>query len=75
MERDGKQDQLLQIMHSNHLKTWATDEATFSRASRLTVKPDKFWLQSLTKKVKLGEQVPEGFVATTKEYISIKPKK
>lgn len=74
-QRDQKQASLLEVMSKNHLKTWATDEATFSRASRLTVKPDKFWLQNLTKRIKSGEQTPEGFVVTTKEYISIKSKK
>jgi len=74
-EKSQKQTQLLDIMSQNNLKSWATNEATFSKVNKVSLKVDPEYLKRLERTVKAGSEVPDGFIKVESEYISVKPKK
>lgn len=73
-ERLEKQNKLLEAMREEELKSWKTEQATFSRISRKSVSIDPTFKKQVENRLKEGENV-EGFSLTISEYISIRSSK
>lgn len=70
-EKDTLQAGLLVTMQSNGLKSYKTDYASFSRATRYSVEIDPAYKKSLEKRLKEGEEIPNVSLKAN-EYISIR---
>jgi hypothetical protein len=69
--RDSKQAELIGIMASNNLKQWKTGQATFTKAERVSVRPNEAYKKSVEKALKAGESIL-GWEMNKTEYISIR---
>lgn len=77
LDRDAKQQELLEIMAGNDLKSWKTERATFSRSVRNVVAVLPAYKKLVEDKIKSGEEV-EGWEIKTTEFIAVRaiaPKK
>ena len=65
------QEKLIVAMKSESLKSWKTEQATFSRAVRSSVSTDPAYKKQIENRLKAGEKI-EGFELTETEYLSIR---
>jgi len=66
-----KQKELIELMSSNQLKSWKTEQANFARSKRYSVSVDPNYKKQVEKKLKDGEEV-EGFNLKETEFMSIR---
>lgn len=71
MEKTKLQQQLLEVMKENNLKSWKTEEANFARSTRYSVSIDPSYKKEIENKLKEGEEI-ENFELKTTEFISIR---
>lgn len=69
--RDALQGELLQVMQSNSLKQWKTEQASISRAKRVSCTIDPAYKKAIEKELKDGKSV-NGWGFKETEYISIR---
>jgi len=69
--RNALQGQLLEVMQSNQLKSWKTEQVTISRASRVSASVDPSYKKAIEKELKEGKEIM-GWSLNTTEYISIR---
>lgn len=74
MRKDGEQGKLLEVMKSEQLKSWKTEQANFARTTRYSVQLDPSYKKQIENRLKEGETV-EGFELHKTEYISIRSNK
>jgi len=53
--RNALQGQLLEVMQSNQLKSWKTEQVTISRASRVSASVDPSYKKAIEKELKEGD--------------------
>jgi hypothetical protein len=67
-------EKLLEAMREAQLKSWKTEQCSFSRAVRYSASIDPTYKARIEKKLKDGESV-ENWELKSTEYISIRPSK
>jgi hypothetical protein len=71
LRKDELSKKLLDAMRESNLKSWKTEQASFSRAIRKSVTFDPIIKKQIEQKLKAGEEV-ENWELNEKEYISIR---
>lgn len=72
--RDLHQSQLMGLMKDNNLKSWKTNEASYSKAERVTFGFKDYYKKAIEERLKGGEEI-EGWEKRVTEYVSIRPNK
>ena len=65
---------LMEAMRDSRLKSWKTEEATFSRAVRKSIIFDPAKKKQIEERIKAGEEI-EGWILNKTEYMSIRSNK
>ena len=71
LRKDELSKKLLDAMRESNLKSWKTEQASFSRDIRKSVTFDPIIKKQIEQKLKAGEEV-ENWELNEKEYISIR---
>ena len=70
-DKEANTNALLEAMRESQLKSWKTEQASFSRGSRKSVTFDPIAKKQIEAKLIAGEEV-ENWELTEKEYISVR---
>ena len=69
--KELSQDKLMEVMKSENLKSWKTEQANFARATRYSVSTDPIFKKDIERRLKGGETI-EGYELKETEYLSIR---